>query len=71
MSLEVGKCFTKGIIAHELMHALGFFHEHSRTDRDANVNIIEENIKPGAHCKVIVGKLCSFFNYSSLTELQF
>ncbi|XP_076817932.1 uncharacterized protein LOC143463339 isoform X2 [Clavelina lepadiformis] len=39
---------NQGTILHEFMHALGFWHEQSRGDRDNHVIIVWDNIRSGA-----------------------
>lgn len=40
-------CFRKGTIIHEFIHALGFYHMQSATERDNYVTIVWENIQSG------------------------
>ncbi|KAG7471498.1 low choriolytic enzyme-like [Solea senegalensis] len=38
---------TVGNIAHEILHALGFHHEHTRMDREQYITILSQNIMTG------------------------
>ncbi|KAK7889384.1 hypothetical protein WMY93_024944 [Mugilogobius chulae] len=47
-AISIGKnCDKFGIVVHELGHVVGFWHEHTRPDRDEHVSIIRDNIQPG------------------------
>lgn len=46
--LSLGRgCLGSGTIIHEFLHALGFYHEQSRPDRDQYVRINLENVRSG------------------------
>ena len=49
-------CESLGVAAHEILHALGFFHEQSRIDRDNYVTVNFENVQ-GGECPPQYSKL--------------
>ena len=72
-AISIGKnCDKFGIVVHELGHVVGFWHEHTRPDRDENVQIITENIMDGkcawCHRKDIVSHCHSFGKVRSITS---
>ncbi|XP_078540817.1 embryonic protein UVS.2-like [Lissotriton helveticus] len=64
-----GGCMSRGTIQHELNHALGFYHEQSRSDRDNYVTIMPQNISPqdiGNFNKENTNNLGLEYDYSSV-----
>ncbi|KAK3896133.1 hypothetical protein Pcinc_000182 [Petrolisthes cinctipes] len=47
LSLDTNGCVYVGTVIHELMHAIGFYHEHTRNDRDDYVTIYFDNVISG------------------------
>ncbi|XP_069584280.1 astacin-like metalloendopeptidase isoform X1 [Ranitomeya imitator] len=44
VSLARPSCMVYGVIQHEAMHNIGFFHEHTRMDRDNYIDILWQNM---------------------------
>ncbi|MFK7884929.1 MAG: M12 family metallopeptidase [Phycisphaerales bacterium] len=57
------------IMVHELMHALGFFHEQTAVDRDQFVTINQSNIQPNALINFVIqpnANVTSKYDYQSV-----
>lgn len=50
----VGPLCAMGNIVHEILHALGFHHEHTRKDRDQYVTVLSNNIMKGDVASLII-----------------
>lgn len=47
-AISIGKnCDKFGIVVHEIGHVIGFWHEHTRPDREQHVEIVTKNIMDG------------------------
>uniref|UniRef100_G3NRD7 Metalloendopeptidase n=1 Tax=Gasterosteus aculeatus TaxID=69293 RepID=G3NRD7_GASAC len=69
LSLQTPGCMWSGVASHELMHALGFVHEQSRSDRDQFVSIVWRNIMPDQihnFRKHVTNNLNSPYDYNSV-----
>ncbi|XP_016952794.1 zinc metalloproteinase nas-1-like [Drosophila biarmipes] len=49
VNYQTPECMIQfGTVLHELMHAVGFYHEHNRYERDSYVRVVYANIAPFA-----------------------
>lgn len=67
-SLFLAPSASKGTVMHEMLHAAGFYHEQSRSDRDQFVKIHEENLMPGRinQFQIEPGLTQSTYDYCSI-----
>lgn len=62
----MGRCVQHGVAIHELLHALGFHHQQSSTNRDDFIKIHWENIWPSMNYSICKAKEVQLVNLGSL-----
>ncbi|XP_078369964.1 uncharacterized protein LOC144653747 isoform X2 [Oculina patagonica] len=72
-NINLGRgCWTRGIVAHEIGHAVGFYHEQSRPDRDTYITVLAQNIQDGLennfrkYSRSTIDSLGTKYDYRSL-----
>ncbi|XP_070763175.1 low choriolytic enzyme-like [Enoplosus armatus] len=71
VSLRKNGCLYTDTVQHEVLHALGFHHEHVRSDRDTYVSILTQNIQPGKEhnfVKVPTNNLGTPYDFNSVMQ---
>jgi hypothetical protein len=72
LNVNSPKCVKKGVVMHEMLHAVGFAHQQSASNRDEYVNILWENISEGhehnfnKYNETIVTDFGTSYDYESL-----
>ncbi|XP_003744694.1 astacin-like metalloprotease toxin 5 [Galendromus occidentalis] len=70
--VSIGRgCAYVGTIIHEYGHAIGFYHEHTRSDRDEHIDIFLQNVDPTYHSQFTKlrswqNRLYNNFDYDSV-----
>ncbi|KRF98653.1 uncharacterized protein Dwil_GK27241 [Drosophila willistoni] len=66
-------CFRLGTILHELLHVLGFHHQHVAANRDEYINVNWDNIRPKFkmnffhdHRNQLLGNFGEDYDYNSV-----
>lgn len=70
--LSIGNgCDVAQVVVHELVHAIGFYHSHMRSDRDKYLTLYWQNINPAARSQFQLlrpweNRIFESFDYESI-----
>ncbi|XP_075719697.1 hatching enzyme 1.2-like [Rhinoderma darwinii] len=73
LSLDMPSCIKYTLVPHEFMHALGFFYEHTRPDRNQYIDVLLQNISPRDYSNFILDGGNTFqlpYGYKSILQFN-